>query len=132
MSTPKYTFCPWSEAVVRQGEDGPYTAEIYTVACTDAQGHRWLYIGPAECPDAATAERHAALMQRVAATRPWWWPQPSMWAPGPTVYGSPAWTSADHADLEPELLAPTREAADRVAWDRDHAVAARNRSLGLR
>lgn len=124
---PAYTFEPWSELVAYQGEDGTYYREAFTVACVAPDGRRWLYCGPAEQPDLATAQRHAQLMQaklaKYNATGPWWAPNPDCWNTGPPVYGGAYHQQhgdkALHADIEPSLLQNTEEGKERAAreWE---------------
>jgi hypothetical protein len=101
----EYEFSPWGEAYMATGEDGPYTAIAWTVACTHTSGRRWLYVTSGTGPSGARAAELAAMMtDRVTPT---WTPTSEFWAEGPVVYGSARHEEIGdvglHADIEPEM-----------------------------
>lgn len=126
-----FNFTPWGELVEVPGEEGPITVTAWTVACTSNDGQRWLY-----CGAHITSEDHALEVADKMSdavngtpwggqpTRPGWTPDNEHWNPGPVVYGSPRHERLGdrftHSDVEPELLAPTRHAAEQIVQEREY------------
>jgi len=98
---------PWSELAIGPWREDHYQGlVVWSVSLVNRHGNRYLYSGPQEITDQASAEAFARRVNEHIFTRPDFKPNPRFWYEIYPVYGSDA-----YCDAEPEIVAEERRAA---------------------